>query len=187
MFGGLLGECTCADEAEPGNNPPHLNGCPARLVKVYCSISGKTWEGSDVTDVALVPASRQGPWADEVANEERASFCRDRWALIKALVLGRSPTTSERAGLLMAAHYNGMIGTRDAVYAALSDMARAERAGHAAFLALPMDVRKSSIIAKACGHVAADPEQDAEWPSRAILAHYVERLVEQVSAFGAEP
>jgi hypothetical protein len=48
-------------------------------------------------------------------------------------------------------------------------------------------VRKSSIIAKACGHVAADPEQDAAWPSRAILAHYFERLIEQVGVLGVEP
>lgn len=164
-------ECNCIT---PGK---HWPDCHARPVKIAATIGGATWETSEVDD-AYETDARTG---DEVfyttAREEMVKrLARERWALVRALVLGRH---CEPMAVHPTSKWPELSSQRDAVFAALCDMARAERAAHKAFLALPMDIRKSSIVGKSCGPVAADPEQ-TRVSSRLILEHYVDRLVEQV-------
>jgi hypothetical protein len=166
------GSCTTGCDFG-GTRSMHYPHCPARPVKVSCSISGKTWEESEVDEQEYLNTR---PLATDDLNRLYAA-CRDRWALVKALVTG---FVGDFGALCPgSAAVVSLRNQRDAVFAALAAMARAERAAHAAFLALPMDIRKSSILAKAMGHVATDPLA-ARLPSVTLLEHYVEHLIERV-------
>jgi hypothetical protein len=176
-----LGWCACPpalESSERYRDGGHLRGCPARPASVSCSIGGETWEKSEVQLLSVEPSD---PTADRV---KCMSAARARWALVKALVLGRSHQewSGDVTTGAMAMLVGELFAQRDVVFAALADMARAERAAHAAFLALPMEIRRSSIMQASCGHVASDLWQEAIWPARQILGHYVERLIEQVGA-----
>jgi hypothetical protein len=90
-------------------------------VKVACSISG-TWEASEVADVALVRMDDGHfvTFETNAAVTAALSACRDRWALVKALVLGKY--TYNDSLVPETLHVQ-----RNAVFAALADMARAEQ------------------------------------------------------------
>ena len=91
---------------------------PARPIRVTCSISGKTWQESEI-------AQAEVPHGHEFSPADVLNTCRERWALVKAL-LGVNPEWSKQ-GKWFSEHGRMAIFTqRDAVYAALADMARAE-------------------------------------------------------------
>lgn len=147
----------------------HDDTCPARPVKVSCSISG-AWEESEVTNVDIATTGRFLGWDEE---GRCIAACRARWALVKALVLGMpQPDVMEMVGRWNIAD---LFAQRDAVYAALADMARAEDMGDAA----------AERATKAMGSRAAQ----STWPRRSVprLAEYVERIMEQVSILGVGP
>ena len=165
-----LGEChQTLLGCEGSTHNPH---CKGRPIRVTCSIGGDgTWAGSEVRALSGHPSTVIG-----AARDALFAACRERWALVKALVTGGRWEKHAVTELPAA-----LVAQRDSVFAALADMARAEKACHAAFLALPMDLRKASIIAKQCGPVAADPEDGGiDLPSAKIFALYVERIIEQV-------
>lgn len=136
----------------------HNAQCPARPVKVCCSISGETWEESEVEDAELGDSGL-------VAGYELLSACRERWVLVKRLVLGQWPTTSA-IGVLSEA-IPGLVAQRDTVFAALADMARAE----SAIIQRMADVDKvhTNRSRLAFRSVAVDE-----------LTTYIERIIEQV-------
>jgi hypothetical protein len=173
-----LGECPswcrlAVNRNEPGGQ--HSVSCPARPVRVSCSISGKTWEESEVmTDTDARPA---------MTHEQRflaAHACHARWALVKALVLNHPVPANSHAELALWEQ-------RDAVYAALADMARAEQvhfnASTTLFSALKAcDIEHEHVTGPASYAMGwHDPSDDAAAVnSRAGLAAYVEMLIEQV-------
>lgn len=123
-----LGECVCGHAAwvVRGNiSIQHDANCHARPIRVSCSIGGKTWAESEVTDIEPNTDPDGDDWGDAMWNA-----CRARWKIVKALVTGRATTledvTSEPMSTL---HMNGMLAQRDAMFAALAELAQIER-GH---------------------------------------------------------
>jgi hypothetical protein len=111
-----LGECRgvgCHSDRRSGEL--HDLGCPAAPISVSCSISGETWKESEVTDIDPIPEL----WG---ANCNLRAIARDRWALVKALLLGHCDLST----LLTGPKAVELLAKRDAVFAALADMARAE-------------------------------------------------------------
>jgi len=156
---GRAWSCACGPCAAARSNgwapDQHNARCPARPVKVSCSISSPdgSWEKSEVTEV-------DGPfWGNAL------EACRERWAVVKALVLGQR-WTSQLGSLERVAT---MFDRRDAAYGALADMTRhedgIESAQHAFFSALNGHGKTVVRIAR---------------PSHSLLEAYVERLIEQV-------
>jgi hypothetical protein len=179
-----LGACQCriagrralieflgAGDSFPGGiNAWHDFDCPARPVKASCSISGSTWEESEVVDVDN-PHENDGRWGAESGDAFRTalSACNDRWALVKALVMGHDTLHIARCGPNMI----DLTDQRDNVFAALADMDRAEEkieaAKHSFFGALH---RHGKTIVRTAR------------PSHGMLETYVERLIEQVGVLG---
>jgi hypothetical protein len=100
----------------------HDDTCPARPIRVTCSIGSPdgSWEKSEVTDIECMEnLAARGLRAGDVMKVDEV--CRERWAQMKALV----------SGMTVMGHYE-LSKQRDAVYAALADMARAESGAHRA-------------------------------------------------------
>lgn len=159
-----LGECIDAGRSAGSPIPRacapdgvHHERCPARPIRVSCSISGKTWEESEVDEVEVHHDGR------ETSPAELLRACRDRWALVKALVLNQSIGPS----YTMVDGVRPLAIQRDAVYAAIADMARADVTRTQAWLALPLELRQDPGPTSLAGEV---------------LERYVERLIEQVGA-----
>jgi hypothetical protein len=130
-------------------------------VKVDCSISWKTWEESEPIDFELVGGGLL-PGNGEQHTRLMAAG-RDRWALVKALVLGHADLSALLTGPMAA----DLLAQRDTVYAALADMVRAE----STIIQRCADIDKAYTNRKrpAFRGVAADE-----------LAAFVEHLIEQV-------
>jgi hypothetical protein len=136
-------------------------------VKVSCSISGKTWEESEVTDIDLVVG---GDITWEQGHDAAMAECCALWLLVKALVLGwngEAVRTVAVGGGLDLEKVDPMFQQRRTVYAALADMARAEEA-HA------------SAYSRAWGAMGEDSIPSGRRSAHWVLAHYVDRLIEQV-------
>lgn len=159
-----LGECNCPSQARgvsalwPSGHAPQ---CPARPLRVTCSISGKTWEESEVVEVE----KRGDQWLDQFEENAALRICRERWALVKMLVLGMG-ILSERTRELQV--------QRDAVYASIADMARAE---DAVWQAQERACRSVDSAFIPDNFMNAEPHSR---PSASILERYVERLIEQI-------
>jgi hypothetical protein len=156
-FSVVLGECNCP---EPERMTAwHDTDCPARPVKVSCSISGSTWEESEVSIAEIREAMEEDTAPAPMIAMGRA---RDRWELIKALVLGKLQTWNNTHDV------KRLIAQRDAVFAALADMAKAEEAHAAAYSrAMAAMGRLGAVLA-------------SERKSINVLAICVSRLIEQV-------
>jgi hypothetical protein len=83
-----LGECSTLAlcEVRGGLLQNHAPQCPAHPIRVTCSISGKTWEESEVMETKYTPVDDVPRGADSWAPLRIADICRDRWALVKALL-----------------------------------------------------------------------------------------------------
>lgn len=174
-----LGVCDCGHAAwvARGNiSYQHDAKCPGRPIRVACSIGGETWAESYVTDLEPHHSNPGSPLIDVGATSPAGITVSARWALVKALVLGQSPATADREGLLVAAHYAGTLGTRDAVFAALADMARAEVA------AMQAQQRVDKAFPYHRFHRVGGGDHRATPLSHARLAAYVEFLIEQVGS-----
>jgi hypothetical protein len=176
-----LGECRCKRMAEsPLMGYPdlsraameavaegrHLSDCPARPIRVACSIGGETWGAAHVTD-AEAPGvhGRTG---------ELIQIADDRWALVKALVLGNhSPQEVGGKSLVPVEAWWALVTQRDAVFAALADMARHETA------ALQAQQRVDDAFPF---YSYRDPTTDrrGSWPSHVRLAAFVNHLVHEI-------
>jgi hypothetical protein len=150
----------------------HSTECPARPIRVACSVSGKTWAESEVKDVE----TRDETWHPSAPRSYRAlSACRARWALVKALVLGEalSPTYT------LSADARKVVEQRDAVFSALADMALAEMSMETAIEAM-----NSTMYAGPRGTRWAPIYEVPESKAQDALERYVEHLIEQVSLEG---
>lgn len=169
-----LGECSgpCRAKLKSVEVPGHSFDCPARPIRVSCSISKKTWEESEVSEVEILIS----PMSIDDRNRIYAA-CRERWALVKALVLG---TAFHAHGAREWRRMEELSKQRDAVYAALAAMAQCERSYWAAAQA----VRKAlpGVYVGSDMRVVDPGGEDGEAPSARWLASYVERLVEQTEA-----
>lgn len=167
VFEVRLGECTCGGVE---STEDCATWCPARPIRVTCTIGGDgTWAGSEVTFCE----SRDGfPVDDAIA------VCRECWALVKALVLGKACENISpdiyRVGTVE------LCAQRDAVFAALAAMARCERAyweaAKAIYVAFPQaDVSSDMQV--------VDPgDDDGETPSARWLTAYVHHLTTEIGA-----
>jgi len=168
----VLGECDCPAKALPGASVPHRDYCPARPVKVSCSISGKTWEESAVGE-----GYTDTPSGSLASLGRELDACRERWALVKALVLVLGKTMSlhwsEMAspGQLSELAW-GLFAQRDTVYTALVDVVQHEDG---------LFQRGNDALRAINGHSIMRPAPDAR-ESALTLGIYVERLIQQVGA-----
>lgn len=139
--------------------PEHHRYCPARPVKATVDVSGNTWAEIKVLNVERHDGQH--------LTNELVNTCGERLALVKALVTADSPTTE------FYAKAPALWQQRDAVYAALADMARAEQdacdAQQRVDEAFPFDRYRRNA-----------PDHRAERPSVSRLSAYVEHLIEQV-------
>jgi hypothetical protein len=168
-----LGECECAARYNAERQTlklPHLADCPGKPIRVSCSIGGETWEESEVVDAEY--STGPGRVRIEIASDRPVlKACSDRWALVKAWVLGKPQVQPD--GKWVDAPTD-LFTQRDAVFAALADMARMERAYYDAAQAIHKAL--PSVYVSSDMQVC-DPE-DA--PSSRWLSSYVEYLIEQV-------
>lgn len=170
VFEVRLGECDKACEQYDGDMRPddgHWTGCRARPIRVACEIGGKTWEESHV----MPDSEADGQMATYAQHEA----CRERWALAKALVLGKSISVSME---FMKAHGTEIITMRkqrDSVYAVLAEMARAEQTVY--------DAQERAAKAFDAAFMPDNFMRFEPWSraSASILERYVERLIEQVA------
>lgn len=169
VFNVVLGECTCEGPQDSGGDRyrpeivRHAALCPASPVKVACSISGKTWEESEVTDYEL----RENVLAPV---EAMLTASRDRWALVKALVLGQHGCCAQHMP-------DPLREQRNAVFSALADMARGEAISATAQQALDGMIAPSIQCNMGLSRLQPRPEIR---PSALWLAAYVEHLIERV-------
>lgn len=149
------GGCAGFEHCEGGDHDP---ACSMRPVRVSCSISGTTWEESEVwlMDDFEYPAH----------FHYLLNTCRKRWALVKQVLLNPGLLTTGWPGSV------AMYAQRDLVFAALADMARAEEAAYGA----------QARIAEVVGtRVERFHARTAEMrPSASWLSAYVMYLIEQV-------
>lgn len=158
-----LGECN--DMPSCGLREHHTH-CPARPIRVTCTIGGDTWEESEVTGIAPM----DGPSGDPVGLLLR---CRERWAQIKALATGKAWTSVEGFTALP----RNLFEQRDAKFAALTKLVLAEQAAIVAQAecdaAFPID---TYVKVPAPDH-RAEPH-----PSAVRLAAFVSHLIATVGA-----
>lgn len=169
VFTGVLGACDCS-----ASHPKFLVGihhpeCPAIPIRVACYIDGETWETSLIRDQEVVSGEEVH---DTAQVNKMLTVCRDRWALVKALVLGSDCAAFRAPHIPLFWEVVGPLVTqRDAVFSALCDMARAEDALH----------DSADAAARALGAKEGMPGLcETITPSHDILAAYVEHLIEQV-------
>lgn len=168
------GECLSRSRAEAlGITGKHHPACPAHSVKVACSIVGATWEESDVEHCGphttiSTELMYEGTWTTDDAEQYATTTCRDRWALVKALVLGERHDSGYGPPLPFE-----WCERRDAVFAELADMARAEVAAERA------QQRCDEVFPYPRYRQQTDTDHRQEKPSRGRLAAYVRYLLEQ--------
>lgn len=167
-----LGMCTCADHPEPGDEPPHLSGCPARPIRVSLSISGKTWKESRVDDFDLADTGIY-------PNDALRTACRERWEFVKALVAGERMIVTT-GNWPPGSEQERLVQQRDAVFAALADMARAEKAHSEAVRAL-VGACPGRLGAKLGRIDPCIPDAGR------FLVRYVEHLIERSGILGVAP
>lgn len=162
---GRVWSCACGPCAAARRNgwipDQHNATCPARLVRVACSIGGDgTWAGSEVTDVEV----------PDVLKRAALVVCRARWAIVKAVVLGHQDISSLLTGPMAAA----LLAQRDAEFSALADMVRHERG------ALEAQRRAEKAFPYHRFHRVGAGSHEGPRPSTARLAAYVEYVIEEV-------
>lgn len=147
---------------------PHPSGGLSKwresTIRVSCSISGETWGESEVDEVEVHHEGRETPPA------ELLRACRERWAIVRALVLGHS----DLSALLTGPRAVELLAQRDAVYAALAAQALLEVEMLAA--------QQATVAAIASPRLTAVETRPEDRPSAQALAVYFERLIEQAGA-----
>lgn len=141
----------------------HVAGCPARSVRVSCSISGETWGATKITDFERADGQS---WSTDIERVRVWDSVGARWILLEALVLGHT----DLSALLTGPKALEMLVQRDAVYAALAKARRMEDGLYDALGDLPTGI--ASVAGRPVGARFTFAEQG--------LAAYVSRLVEQV-------
>lgn len=161
-FSVALGECDIGCQHGPVPARPvngHWTGCMARPIRVTCSIGGKTWEKSEVGDV-----DAEHPEFYDETETAALHACCERWEIIKALLTERVVVSAWNWP--PAAEQSRLVQQRNAVFAALADMARGQAMYAAANEQLPEYCRLS---------YRGDPTYE-------VLARYITHLIEQVGA-----
>jgi hypothetical protein len=167
----VLGGCVCWKvQVWANGRPPCPAFCPARPVRVSCSISGKTWEESEVEDPE--GHGTDGRLVGFVFGSHVHVACRERWALVKALVTGQHVGLPPALAGLRPDIQNLFL-QRDAVCTRLASMRRHEEALYAEWLTLPDSVKRR------CGVEPYNLECERT-PAQEALECYVAGLIEQV-------
>jgi hypothetical protein len=159
-----LGECACGTTTLLYGLPHHAPDCPARPVRVSCSIGGDDWASSRVTF-----AMPDGTFdeADLPPPQAFLGACAARWAVVKALVFGmpRSEALDADVGDKVLALFT----QRDAAFSALAMAHRAEDA-----LIVALGDYEEAMRGEPVGIHGLNRE------STGALERYVARLIEQV-------
>jgi hypothetical protein len=155
--------CTWTSQYHHG---PHHEKCPARPVRVSCSITSSdgSWERSEVADDCAARVRLPAPY--EVSLNSLRQAAGDRWALIKALVTGHT----DLSALLTGPRALELLAQRDAVFSALVRMER----GNTEVLGGIEDFDKALTRRK-----RTSPIESISGP---MLTYYVQHLIEQVGA-----
>ena len=151
-------------------NGHHASVCFAQTVRVSCSIDG-TWGGSEPVDF-----DDGGATFTDVQLGEAEDACRERWALVKALVLGFTRVT---LGGVSRKEADALFTQRDAVFAALAKMARHEAAAYEAHAHFQDALGISRYDWTPVGYVTPEGAP-LEMPSACGMAAYVRHLLKQV-------
>jgi hypothetical protein len=149
--------------------------CPARPIRVSCSIrpgpTGREWAESEVSDVDWQTRNERGDWnpspMSPAEREAALAACRDRWALVKALVLGQVPMDTHGA-----LTHPVLTQQRDTVFGALAEMAKATEARTEKHRDLFKAMGDTGVSWSTSIRVSPSDAADA-------LGAYVERLIEQ--------
>jgi hypothetical protein len=177
----VLGECRCAGPCSEAfwmntkhtYNGQHWSNCPARPVRVTCSVSGKTWEESEVSDAERDDRALES-LPPRVEDSTLLAASRERWALVKALVTGHGTSL---VPFLTRAQAHALQAHRNTVFAALADVARVEDAAARRQECLNKLLRRRPAFVHHGRAVLA-----ASAPSASGLAQYVADLIEQVGS-----
>jgi hypothetical protein len=177
-----LGDCRCLNKDRAADGI-HAGSCPARPVRVSCSISGDTWEESEVIGTMNSVEVRDCPVGASVLDFVPA--CRARWSIVKALVTGLSWGDFQHEQSLGERMSTGsLFAQRDAVFAVLTEMVRHENAAALAQTQALKAMDATWIDYGGCpGHHSA---MDGRRPSVVLLARYVEKLIEEVGSLLAK-
>lgn len=168
-----LGECdggcnrddsSLPEPCGPWGEAPHRPNCPARPIRVTCSIGGKTWPDTFVEDVECRDAGGAIFPDDSATHVLALEAVVNLWALVKGLLLNLFPSTTQ----------GDLVTQRDTVFAALADMARAEEA------ALKAQERVEAAFPYHRFHRVGGGDHRGPRPSQARLEAFVEYLAEQV-------
>lgn len=177
-----LGGCDCGGPRTTiqagAEHRYHNPGCASRPVKVSCSISGSTWKESEVVDWECSEAV-VGMTLGDFRRALRAAVDA-RWALVKALVLGASKVSEFPEAFRMVPAVSEMLAQRNAVYAALCEIARHERGMADAWDACPARLQKRA-------HSGGMPSDSDSRPSSWMMEAYIADLLEQFGVLGVAP
>lgn len=171
VFNVALGECTCPQYGRlPGER---WKDCTARPISVACTIGGDgTWAGSEVTEANVVEMDSIARILDAQDDGAKGlsarlvAACRQRWEIVKALVLGKAQAQPNAKWIDAPTDF---FTQRDAVYAALADMARAEEVIQEKWEEFPLVLRVDAHF--------GPPETRS---SEHLIAAYVAHVIEQV-------
>jgi hypothetical protein len=163
---GLGGPCSCASFGIAHGK--HAQGCKGAPVNVSCSISGETWEGSEVDDASGSPDLLED---DKAAVRTMAALevaCRARWEIVKALVTGYTGDFARFAPGNAAVV--ALRNQRDTVFAKLAKVRAHEDGLYDALGELPGEI---------AGYAGRPVDARFDFAERA-LASYVASLVASV-------
>lgn len=158
-----LGKCTCTTHGIVMVRERHVSTCPARTIRVTCSIRGDSWETSEVD-----PTHGLNPH-----GAAAMMVCRARWEVVKALVTGVHPDFD---GGAWTGPTLPLFRQRDAVFAALAKMATKEQG------ACNAQQECDEAFPYSQYSKPGDPDHRAARPSVARLAAYVSHLIATVGA-----
>lgn len=167
------GECTCLPGfyAAAQTRNDHLPRCLGKPIRVSCSIGGKTWAESEVTDVEKQGEINAYQFPTELERTLALAACRERWALVKALVTGFTGDIAAFApGSAMAVRLRN---ERDVMFAALAAKIRAEQAD---------DATTRDLMKILPGLAASDVTEamGRDYLSTRALERYVKDLIAQI-------
>lgn len=161
-------KCRCRAGVRGPLNGGHWSDCKGTDVRTQVSadIIGNDWHDAKPVGftIGIVEAS-----------DHQCMLVRDRWALVKALVMGESWGDFQHVSALGERMSTGAtFAQRDAVYAALAEQARLEVQMLAA--------QQRTVAAIGSPRLTASERPPEDRPSAQALEVFVERVIEQVGA-----
>lgn len=168
----VLGECSCGF----GLSQKHGLACPGAPIRVTCSIGGETWEESHVTNVTL-PWTTDDSMARHPSQNAAETACRDRWSLVKALLLGlkwKDPFVApgQFVPTSLVQLRDALIQQRDEALSAICDMALTQKAN--------LEAHRRAVKAIGSPLLTVKERKLSETPVYHALEVYIDQLLEKV-------